>query len=478
MGNATTQAALSGRLVMIGCGSVGQGVLPLIRRHLDLPPERITILAADDAGLAAARACGVADFRVEPLTRENYRATLAPLLHAGDFLLNLSVDVSTVALIELCRETGALYLDSCIEPWAGGYVDPSVPPAERSNYRLREDVLALGRRPSAFRPTAIVTHGVNPGLVSHFAKRALLEVARRGGREVAVPAEREGWARLAQSVGLRIIHVAERDTQVSAAPKRQGEFINTWSVEAFVSEGSQPAELGWGTHEKALPDNGRQHAHGSGAAIYLEQPGVTARVRSWAPLAGPYIGFLVTHGESISLADYLTVREGDRAVYRPTVHYAYHPCDAAVLSVHEFNGRNQRLQERHLLLREEITAGHDELGVLLGGRDGGGDWAYWYGSRLDIHEARRLAPFNNATTLQTAAGVLGGIVWAIENSARGIVEPDDLDPERVLQVARPYLGEVTGAWTDWTPLRDRGRLFPEDLDLDDPWQFLNVKVSD
>ena len=75
------------------------------------------------------------------------------------------------------------------------------------------------------------------------------------------------------------------------------------------------------------------------------QPGAGTRVRTWTPQAGQFHGFLITHGESISIADYFTVREGDRSVYRPTVHYAYHPCDAAVLSVHEFAGRNWKLQD-------------------------------------------------------------------------------------------------------------------------------------
>ena len=41
--------------------------------------------------------------RVRPLTRDNYRDVLAPLVRAGDFLLNLSVDVSSVALIGFCQ---------------------------------------------------------------------------------------------------------------------------------------------------------------------------------------------------------------------------------------------------------------------------------------------------------------------------------------------------------------------------------------
>jgi homospermidine synthase len=380
--------------------------------------------------------------------------------------------VSSVALVELCQEKGALYLDTCIEPWPGGYTDPSLPPAARSNYALRESALALRPRYLGG-PTAVITHGANPGLVSHFVKQALIDLARTSGLSGSIPQGRDGWALLAAELGLKVIHIAERDTQVATIPKEPGEFVNTWSIDGFVSEGSQPAELGWGTHERHFPEDGRRHDFGCDAAIYLLRPGAATRVRSWTPLEGPYHGFLITHGESISIADYLTVRDGDRVRSRPTCHYAYHPCDDAVLSLHEFAGKNWRLQNRKRLMMEEITSGIDELGVLLMGPPKG---VYWYGSRLTIEEARRVAPHNNATSLQVTAAVLAGVVWALEHPNEGIIEPEEMDFARVLDVARPYLGEMVGVHGDWTPLDGRERLFPEDLDREDPWQFKNIRV--
>jgi homospermidine synthase len=57
------------------------------------------------------------------------------------------------------------------------------------------------------------------------------------------------------------------------------------------------------------------------------------------------------------------------------------------------------------------------------------------------------------------------------------VEPEVIDHELVLEVARPYLGELVGVYSGWTPLQDRGGLFDEDIDRDDPWQFKNVRVT-
>ena len=461
-----------GRIVFIGFGSIGQGVLPLILRHLGgVKPERITIVTADERGKSEAEEFGI-KFVLSPLTRDNYKRILDPLVGRGDFLLNVSVDVSSLALIKFCWGKGALYLDTCIEPWPGGYTDPTIPISKRSNYALREEALAL-RQSNTRAPTAVITHGANPGLVSHFVKQALLNIAKDTGVKTETPANREEWGRLAQKLGVKVVHIAERDTQISNRPKGLHEFVNTWSVDGFVSEGSQPAELGWGTHERNFPRDGARHDFGCQAAIYLNQPGAATRVRTWTPTPEHFHGFLITHGESISIADYFTVREGMNVAYRPTCHYAYHPCDNAALSVHEFAGRNWRLQDDKRIMMEDITGGIDELGVLLAGHKKN---AYWYGSQLSIDEARKLVPHNNATSLQVTVAVLSGMVWAIENPSRGVVEPDEMDYQRNLEVCMPYLGPVVGVYTEWNPLFDRGRLFPEDLDVGDPWQFKNVRV--
>ena len=359
-------ASFSGRMVMIGFGSIGQGVLPLIFRHIDIKPEQITVISAEDrGGLKELKKFGITFIR-KRLTRENLRQTLDKRLGKGDFVVNLSVEVASTALVELCQEKGALYIDTCIEPWPGGYTDPSLSVSLRSNYALRENMLKLAPKYRGG-PTAVIAHGANPGLVSHFVKKALVNLAKDTGMGAVKPTTREGWGELARDLGVKVIHIAERDTQVSRKPKKVGEFVNTWSIDGFVSEGSQPAEMGWGTHEKGLPFDGAQHEFGCDAAIYLNRPGLITRVRTWTPIEGPFHGFIITHNESISIADYFSLRQGQHVVYRPTVHYAYHPCDQAIMSMHECAGKNLHQQKKQRLIVDEITDGRDELGVLLMG---------------------------------------------------------------------------------------------------------------
>ncbi len=466
----------NGNLLIIGFGSIGQGVLPLILRHVEIDTKKINIITADKRGMEVAEKYGI-NFILEPVTKENYLSLISKYVGKGDFILNLSVDVSSVSLIKYCKEKDILYLDTCIEPWAGTYTDPDFPMAERTNYSLRESARAL--RSSDDAPTAVVAHGANPGLISHMAKEAIINIAKDTGVKFSFPKNKKEWASLARDLGIKVMHVAERDTQISAIPKKRGEFVNTWSIDGFYSEGSQPSEIGWGTHEKHFPKNGKNHERGCKSAIYLEQPGFLTRVRSWTPLEGPYHGFAITHNESISLADYFTVFDevSGNPVYRPTVHYAYHPCDGAVLSLHEVAGDNGELQKKHRLIVDEIVDGLDELGILVMGHKKN---AYWYGSRLSVDQARKLIPHNSATSLQVTASVLAGFIWTLENPRRGVVDADEMDHERILEIARPYLGEVVGEYTDWTPLYKRSAeelpLFPQDVDESDPWQFKNFQV--
>ncbi len=456
---------------MVGFGSIGQGVLPLLLRHIGVKPEQIEIVTGDDRGQALAAEQGV-KFSIAPLTPETYTEVISSRVKKGDFIVNLSVDVSSVDMLKLAHKLGALYLDTVVEPWLGGYSDPNLTMAQRTNYALREEMLATRAQLGAG-PTAVVTHGANPGLVSHFVKQAMLNIAKDTGQGVDVPKTKAEWAALAQKLGVKVIHIAERDTQVAAEPKKPGEFINTWSIDGFYSEGCQPAELGWGSHEKHFPADGHRQEQGRKSAIFLARPGAGTRVRTWTPMEGPFHGFLVTHGESVSLSDFFTVGEGHEPAYRPTVHYAYHPCDGAVLSLHELAGKNWEFQKEHRLIVLDVVEGVDELGVLLCGHEKG---AYWFGSQLSMAETVKLVPHNNATSLQVTAAVLAGVIWAMENPSRGIVEPEELDHARILEIAGPYLGLVIGEYTDWTPLQDRGTLFPEDLDTSDPWQFKNIRV--
>lgn len=457
----------SGKYVFIGFGSITKAVLPLLLEQNEIPVANIIVIAPVIENNGWFKKRGV-HFVKEALTKDNYVQCLDRFLSSEDILINLSVGVSSIELMTHAAHVGALYLDTCIEPWEGGYDDPSLPVPQRTNYALRHHVLEL-RETIAKGPTAVIAHGANPGLITHLLKEALMRLAQ--ALKTPLPRTKTGldWAVLAMEMDVKVIHVAERDTQRSKRIKQDDEFVNTWSVDGFLSEGRQPAELAWGSHEKTWPADARHHMFGSGNAIYLERSGASVRVKTWTPMGGSCLGMLITHHETVSTADFLTVKKQGKVIYRPTMHYAYHPCDDALLSIHELIGHGWKPQtQRRVMCGEIVQGGVDALGVLLMGHAKN---AYWYGSLLTVDEARAIAPFNTATSLQVAAGVLSGVIWAVRHPDQGIVEPEQMDYEEVLELASPYLGPLAGVQTDWRPTDMPTHLFRSQPDDADPWQF-------
>ncbi len=125
-------AKISGPIVMIGFGSIGKGTLPLIERHFEFDKSRFVIIDPHEDG-ELAKQHGVR-FIKQGVTRDNYREVLVPLLTAGGgqgFCVNLSVDTGSVDIMSLCREIGALYIDTVVEPWLGFYFDKTIGPEKR-----------------------------------------------------------------------------------------------------------------------------------------------------------------------------------------------------------------------------------------------------------------------------------------------------------------------------------------------------------
>ena len=233
-------------VVMIGFGSIGRGTLPLILRHFDIEPERITVLAPNDDNDTVLKEAGVT--RVDAfLTHDNYAEVLEPLLTPGTFVVNLSVDTSSVEILRLARERGALYIDTVIEPWAGLYDDPDLPMSERTNHALRQTLLAERReRPGGV--TAVSACGANPGMVSWFAKQALLDVADAIGLPYSRPSTRAQWAALMRDAGAEHLVAGQGYLMLYRSERELHGFFEVADEREIELARTQPVDLLAGGH--------------------------------------------------------------------------------------------------------------------------------------------------------------------------------------------------------------------------------------
>jgi homospermidine synthase len=472
----------SNKIVIIGYGSVSQCTLPLLMEKLDIPLENITLIDFVDKSRSLKKYTNQGlRYICEKITPKNLDQILSQYLGNEGLLIDLAWNIDANDIIKWCHDHNVLYVNTSVEVWdpTEGFLTRSL--LEKSLYLRQMKLLELSCDWKDA-PTAVVDHGANPGLITHFVKQGLLDIAARtcadkkvspqDEQEIVHLAKKRDFALLAQKLGVKVIHCSERDTQIASRPKEVNEFVGTWSIEGLREEGTAPVEIGWGTHEGKLPYLAHMPPYGPKNMIFLPQMGINTWVRSWIP-DEEIVGMVIRHGETYGLSHLLTVWEDGNAIYRPTVHYAYMPCHDTLSSLCELRSRNYELQPRLRIMTNEIISGEDVMGALLMGHS---YKSWWTGSSLGIDEARSLAPGQNATTLQVAAGIVAAVLWMLENPREGIKTPEDLPHDFVLDIARPYLGKFISTPSDWTPLKNRKVFFKENPAVNhdpDPWQFEN-----
>ena len=454
-----------GDILILGYGSVGQAVLPILLQHVSVPEDQVTVLEKDDHEhiFESRHGATAITYVRQEVTPDNYEEVLATHVKPGGLIINCSVNIDALSVLEWCAQNDVMQIDTSLERW-GHQPDETLPDAaQRTLHHMHERARELM---SSYGDcaTCVVTHGANPGYVSHLTKRALLHIADDRGLNAEVPRSRGEWAALMRDLGIKVVHVAERDSQLIDLPKKRNEFVNTWSCEGFWAEGRAPAEMGWGTHEEN-PENGEVQ----GSTAFLYQPGVSVLMKSWVPQGGQYNGFCIQHSEAVTLSEYFTTEDD---TFRPSVYYVYQPCDAAIASVHEMRGHELVMQENQRIAKDEISSGMDELGVLLIGDD----FAWWHGSQLDIKRARDLVQGENATSIQVASSMVAAILWMIDNPRSGYHEPEDLPFEQILAVADHYWEPLISIETDWRPSQDVTSLFYREIDDTNPCRFDNFRV--
>src|SRR5262245_36271736 len=319
--------SFSQRILFVGFGAVARCTVPILLRHIDVDPARITIMdfEPDHAALKPWIDRGMT-FVNDRVTQANMGSLLGQHLSAGDLLIDLAWNIDCCEIVQWCHDRGVLYINTSVEVWDPYAGAANKHPTERTLYWRHMNLRRMVASWAEPGPTAVVEHGANPGLISHFTKQALLDIAERAlaerkfsgpqAEQIAHHRAAQEFNHLARKLGVKVIHCSERDTQISDKPKEVDEFVNTWSVEGFREEGTTTAEMGWGTHEKELPAFAFEHTEGPKSQICLARMGINTQVVTWVPPAHHVVGMVVRHGEAFTITEKLTVVEDGKAVYR------------------------------------------------------------------------------------------------------------------------------------------------------------------
>ena len=154
-------------------------------------------------------------------------------------------------------------------------------------------------------------------------------------------------------------------------------------------------------------------------------------------------------------------------------------------SLQELKERNNYIQESYRYLTDEIIDGRDILGLTFYLESGE---VFWIGSMLTIHESRNMYEpvfheFVNATNTTVSAGILAGVIHIIEQNKIGIksglICPDDLPYQRILENSIGYLGDFifTSPMYDFKLYVSDNR-FGNPIEYTKNWIFSNFLVDD
>ncbi|CAF2152303.1 unnamed protein product [Rotaria magnacalcarata] len=445
------------RILILGCGSVGRSALPLLQELLigDLTLRSITVL--DCAIPSPVTLTWLKNpntvFEHKCIEEDSYEDHLRNYLSTGDLLLDLVFDVSTQALVRWCHKNRILYVNTTVDVWfltakSSNLFDTYPFELFEWHEELLEIQDQLRQQYVLKAPTAIVEHGANPGLVSHFVKRGLQDMTHHVLHNEMIT---DG---------------SRKDSQVTNIPRKQNEIVNTWSTISLCEESACYAQFAWGAHEQQMPEGAIVHDQSTQKwpprRLCVPNNGMNVWVWSWVP-SGSSLGMIIPYPEPFSIADCLTIRDDNsgKLLYQPSVYFVYLPCDSALCSLHEWHMQDYASLTVECIICDDIEFGADDLGVLLLGDQ-------------------------SATTLQVAISAVAAVIYALRHPEEGVCFPHQINTEKILATVVPFLGTWVSRPVDWLVTSttsnniDKQTMITmngEDKDHNAQWQF-NVYQAD
>lgn len=365
----------------------------------------------------------------EKITKQNYSILFKQYVERHAIVIDIAYRVSTLDIINACQQFDCLYVNTSLDEW------------EISNLPLMllKQKINGNIKYGNHKMTSVLNHGMNPGIVSHFIKYLLATLARKSNDVRLIElADNNKYNVLAEKLGITLIQIAERDTQISNNITTESNFINTWSVVGLIDEITLNCEISWGTHEKKLPKDCDMSKLNDTCQIYLPLKGYQLRTLSFETKGGKFTGYCIPHAECYSVANYLRIEN----TYRPTVYYSYMVPDNAKIICHyiDYCLDEKRLPQcHHVLHSDEIISGYDSVGCLVYLKNGK---KFWIGSIMDNNIAKKLCREINVTCMQVGISIVACIEWMLLHPYCGVIEPEDVDTNFILSYCKDWLGEL------------------------------------
>ena len=420
-----------GKLILLGYGTIGKCVFDLltldhsyIKRKTGLDVIALDVYIIDRVIPKPFQTNGAKVNIMEiKLSKKSLKELFASLdLSVGDIVIDLTSCTGTRDIIkEVSIRNKACYICTALEGWNGWMYE--MPEMVKHTETLKK-FLPTGS------PTVLLTHGMNPGMVSHFA----LEAVNILGKSKASDITR--------------IHITETDTQKMSKkdgrksslpiavprltvtrPSMPKRIISTWGPQNFVDEmNARPSYV----------DHGKV-TQGKRRAFRVQRESLIYDVQHESVV--PYKGYVVTHEETFTLNNYFRKTYDTRA----DIAFIYKPTSASLKSFLAKGVRCKPGERKGLLLKGPGVTGYDTVGIYMETKDGK---TLWIGNACKAGFAANDAirrKHHNATTMQVAAGVLAGLFVICKAPRLGLRYPEDIPAhlrKDLLHFSERYYGKI------------------------------------
>ena len=455
-------------IIFIGCGGVGGAILELfllsnIGKNRIQKFQKIIIIDPIEKhfdltdNINKKYNIEVKRIFVE-LTENNYLNYLNKYTKTGDLIIDVSYNVYFKPLIEFCLQEGIHYVNTSMERWKVEDEDKLDNVCHRSLFTAHNMALELHdkyKKMNKLRSTLLVLHGMNPGLISHFTFKGIMNIAKDylSNKEIKKAYDNNDYAKLAYLLKIRTIHCSERDTQIlntnmnTNTNTNKSVFYNTWSPYAFYAEGVDPVQLGHRQDDKILED--KIYGCSNTNQKILNIRGIDLLMYSFVPIIkheyatgvnlvdskslcnnrhlydkgyldnfndrnGHIVGMAVSHSENDTINRALTLYDDKgNIVYCPSNYYVYSPCEKAWQSINNVRLSDYKMLKNQMVMTgDNIMTGDDAVGSLIIFEENNVFKSYWIGTILHVNEIRRKGiKYSNTTTIQVGISILSALDW-------------------------------------------------------------------
>ena len=421
------------RCVILGFGGVAKPVSYIfatrysMREYILIDKRRIT---DEQIKIFGDKPVSRLEFHIKP---EDLFDTMNYILKDNDIVCDFFGCNETIDILRACHlKKGIVYINASMEE---NILKPY--PTQNALYQ------AFFEFKKKFKPTftGCIDAGANPGMITHFAILGIFSMAKEAIKnkitnyeEIQFYLDKKDLAKLAQIMQVDVIHISELE---QIEPKDENKFkgfvTNTWCIDSFLDEWFDKAEVSIGTHD--IKDLSQENYF---KIPMSEPPTVKCPYPLYMKTASPnkiFTGKVVMHPETEEISKIFSNEE-----HIPTVAFVYHPS-----KLPRQNLENKDWRELPQIIMDESTggplSGSETMGAtLISSRKD--IMPRWFGSVVTCEQEREIGSNSNPTTLQVAAGVISHLLLSLEEPERGLCMPHEFDSEKILQLAKPFLGTI------------------------------------